>query len=71
MRELIGCVGAKEITLVKQALPFDHAKSACELEGKVLGAITTLEEHQLLVELSEQLNLPNNDIWIGKRSHNT
>ena len=71
MTEFIGCVGAKEITLVNEALPFDDAKSACELKGKVLGAITTLEEHLLLVDLAEQLNLPDNDIWIGKRSHNT
>ena len=69
MTEFVACVGNKEITLIKQALPFNNAKSSCEARGQVLGAITTLEEHEFLVSLAERLQEPNGNIWIGEYSY--
>ena len=65
-REITQCLGNVEFVLVDENRKFSVAKELCEARGGFLGAITSIEEHELVVNLTSELNSSLVDVWIGK-----
>ena len=65
-KEVIATPGNDEFTVVAEILNFDDAARRCLERGAILAGIANKEEHDLVANLSSQLNLNSDvELWIG------
>ena len=63
--EVAGCLGDVEFVVVDEEVNFTQAKNRCVNKEGLLAGITSQQEHNVVVDLIDQLISNNNNIWIG------
>ena len=65
-----GCLNGIEFVAVDQAVDFEGAISVCSDVGAFVAGVTNVEEHNFIVNLTNNLGIPQeDDFWLGNNSY--